>query len=165
MALIMQGVTPAAGYPGMWANMETCNSFTGVAESEFGFAVPLAWGATAGDSVVPLTDGNRFVGISLSNIYTSGEPTGTGNDATQNYGEADILGVATMGCLFVGVGEDVERGDLPFYDPADGLYYAAAGAGRLPLPQAEFDGPGAADGVAVLRLNITPGGEEVTAGV
>lgn len=161
MALIPQPTStkPAAGYPGMWANMEECNSFSAFAEAEFGFGVPLAHGD--GDmGVVPLEDGGRFVGISLSNVYTTGAVTDTGDE---QYGVGDLLGVADEGVIFVRISGTVAKGDLPFFDPGEGSYFAAAGAGRLPIPNAEFDSAGA-DGVAPLRFRIVPGGADVEAG-
>lgn len=160
MALIPQPTrtTPAAGYPGMWQNMEECNSFTAFAEEEFGFGIPLALG-TGEMGVVELTDGERFVGISLSNIYTSGTPV----DGQEIYGVGDKLGVADEGVLFVRAGGTIAKGDVPFYDPTDKSYYAASATGRLPLPNCEFDGSGIAGEAVALRVRIVPGGEAVEA--
>lgn len=167
MALLPQPLPrPAAGYPGMWQNMEECNSFTGFAEAAFGFGVPLAKGAAtpapdgADMGVVPLTTGNRFVGISLSNVYTSGTPASNGDE---RYGVADILGVATYGVLFVQVGTAVSKGNSAFFDPATGLWHGASATGRLPIPGAEFDGSGGANTAVALRINVVPGGANVTA--
>lgn len=150
---------PAIGYPGMWANMEECNSFTAFAGAALGYGVPVAKG-TGDMDVVPLTTGNRFIGISLSNVYTTGTPV----NGAERYGVGDKLGVADMGVVFVTAGGSVTKGALAYYLPSDGKYYAASGTGRLPLPNAEFDGS-AADGQPVqLRIRIAPGGANVTAG-
>lgn len=147
------------GYPGMWANMEECNSFTAFAGSALAYGVPVQNGAGDMD-VVPLATGGRFIGISLSNAYTSGTPV----NGEERYGVGDKLGVADEGVIYVRAGGAVTKGALPFFLPSDGKYYTAAGAGRLPLPNAEFD-ESAADGeVVALRVRIAPGGANVTAG-
>lgn len=155
----------AVGAIGQWANMEECNSFTGFAESEFGYGVPLMLGtaAPAPDgadmNVVPLTTGNRFVGISLANI----NPTGTPANGEERYGVGDILGVADEGVLFVKAGGTVAKGDVPYYAPADGKYYGSSSAGRLPLPGCQFD-DAAADGEPVaLKIRVAPGAANVAA--
>lgn len=160
MALIPQptGTKPAAGYPGMWANMEECNSFSAFAESSFGFGVPLAKG-TGDMGVVPLTTGNRFIGISLSNVYTTGTPS----NGDERYGVGDLLGVADEGVIFVRAGASVTKGALAYYDTATGKFHGASAAGRLPIPNAEFDGAAADGEVAPLRIRIVPGSANVTA--
>lgn len=165
MALIPQPTStlPVAGYPGMWQNMEECNSFTAFATEEMGFAVPVSFTAAATDSgagmgVSILADGAVFAGITLSNIYTSGTPDADGREM---YGIGDILGVADEGVLFVRAGEAVTKGSPAYWDPATGLYHGAAAAGLILLPNTQFDAGAAANAVVALKLRIVPGGDAV----
>lgn len=167
MALISQptNTKPAAGYPGMWQNMEECNSFTAFASEEMGFAVPVTFepGATdseAGMGVEVLTVGSVFQGITLSNIYTSGTPTSAGDEM---YGIGDILGVADEGVLFVKAGSSVAKGNPVFWDPATGLYHGSTATGRIKLPNTQFDAAGAANDAVALKIRLVPGGAAVTA--
>lgn len=162
MALIPNAANrfkPARGIIGTWANMEEDNARTGFAESEFPAAVPLMLG-TEEMGVVPLTTGNRFIGIALRTVDMYGTPT-DGDEPT--FQVADLLGVADMGTVFVLAGEDVTEGAVPFYDPATRKYHGTTGTGRLPLPTCEFDET-AADGEPVaLRIRVLPGAADVTA--
>ena len=120
----------AIGNIGAWANMEECNSFTGFAESEFGFGVPLTFGNTSGANmnVKPLAAGQVFRGISLANTGTSGAPV----NGQARYGIGQTLGVADEGVIFVRAGAGVVKGAKPFYDAATGLWHGASATGRLP---------------------------------
>lgn len=150
---------PARGIIGTWANMEEDNARTGVAESQFAAAVPLMKG-TGDMDVVPLTTGNRFVGISLGTVDMYGTPT---SDEAETFRVGDLLGVADMGVVFVLAGASVTAGATPFYDPATRKYHGVTATGRLPLPTCEFD-ESAADGEPVaLRIRVLPGAADVTA--
>lgn len=152
----------AVGAIGQWANMEECNSFTATAQSSFGFGIPLAKGNANGAdlNVVPLTTGNQFVGISLSNVYTTGAPNA---DGQEQYGVGDILGVADEGVIFVEAGAGVVKGAKPFYEVATGRYHGTSAAGRLPIPGARFDGAAAAGDPVALKFRVDPGAANVTA--
>lgn len=158
--------TPLAKMPvgniGAWANMEECNAFTAFAQSEFGYAVPLAFGTAntgANMNVVPLTTGNVFVGISQCNI----NPTGAAVNGSERYGVGDCLGVADEGVLFVRAGASVTKGAKPFYDPATMLWHGATAAGRLPIPGARFDDAAASGQPVALKFRVEPGAAAVTA--
>lgn len=159
MALIPQRTTMSRGVIGTWANMEEDNARTVFAGSEFAAAVPLALGATE-MTAVPLTTGNRFIGIALANNTMYGAPLA---DGTPTYAEGDLLGVADMGTVFVLAGEDVTEGAVPFYDPATRKYHGATGTGRLPLPNCEFDESAAEGEPVALRIRVVPGTSNVTA--
>ena len=159
MALIPNRSTPAVGVVGAWANMEEYNARSMFAESEFAAGVPVMKG-TAGDGVLPLATGNRFIGISINNVDMRGEPT---SDGAATYAIGDILGVADMGTVFVLAGEDVTAGAVPYYDTATRKFHGTSDTGRLPLPTCEFD-ESAADGSPVaLRIRLEPGAANVTA--
>lgn len=149
---------PLAGLPGQWQNMEECNAFTAYAGAAIAFGQALMKGATD-DAVIPLTTGNKFVGIAQENIYTSGEPV----DDQPRYGVGDILGVADMGVIFVEVAADVVKGNAVWYLPSSGLYYAATGTGRMLLPGCEFDQSGASGAYVPIRIRIRPGEAAITA--
>lgn len=155
----------AVGYVGCWANMEEKNSFTGFAESAFGYAVPLAFGTAAPGPrgadmyVKPLASGDVFVGISLANI----NPTGTPVNGQERYGVGDCLGVGDEGVLFVRAGASVTKGAKPFYDPATGLWHGASASGRLPIPGARFDDAAASGEAVALKFRVDPGAAAVTA--
>lgn len=159
MALIPNATTMPRGIVGTWANMEEDNARTVFAGSEFAAAVPLALGATE-MTAVPLTTGNRFIGIALANNTMYGAPLA---DGTPTYAEGDLLGVADMGTVFVLAGEDVTEGAVPFYDPATRKYHGATGTGRLPLPNCEFDESAAEGEPVALRIRVVPGTSNVTA--
>lgn len=159
MALIPQRTTMSRGTIGTWANMEEDNARTVFAGSEFAAAVPLMLD-DAEMTAVPLTTGNRFIGIALANNTMYGTPL-TGDVAT--FAVGDLLGVADMGTVFVLAGEDVTEGAVPFYDPATRQYHGATGAGRLPLPNCEFDESAAAGEPVALRVRVLPGAANVTA--
>ena len=159
MALIPQRTTVPRGTIGTWANMEEDNARTMFAGSEFAAAVPLALGATE-MTAVPLTTGNRFIGIALANNTMYGTPLA---DGTPTYAEGDLLGVADMGTVFVLAGEDVTEGAVPFYDPATRKYHGTTAAGRLPLPNCEFDESAAEGEPVALRIRVVPGTSDVTA--
>lgn len=158
MALIPQRTTMSRGTVGTWANMEEDNARTVFAGSEFAAAVPLALGDTE-MTAVPLTTGNRFIGIALANNTMYGTPV----DDVATFAAGDLLGVADMGTVFVLAGEDVTEGAVPFYDPATRQYHGATGAGRLPLPTCEFDESAAAGEPVALRIRVLPGDTAVTA--
>ena len=159
MALIPQRTAMPRGIVGTWANMEEDNARTGFAESEFAAGVPVMQG-TGETGVLPLTTGNRFIGIALRTVDMDGTPL---TDGEATYKEADLLGVADMGTVFVLAGAGVTEGAVPFYDPATRKYHGATGTGRLPLPTCEFD-ESAADGEPVaLRIRVLPGAADVTA--
>ncbi len=162
MALIPNAIDPfnmPRGIVGAWANMEEDNARTAFAESEFASAIPLMKGAGE-EGALPLTTGNRFIGIALRTNDMLGTPTADG-DSTFQVG--DLLGVADMGVVFVLAGASVTRGANAFYDPATRKFHGATAAGRLPLPTVEFDA-NAADGEPVgLRIRILPGAANVTA--
>lgn len=149
---------PLAGYPGLPQNMEECNSFTAFAEAGFGYGVPMMAGADP-MGVVELATANRFIGISLANIYTSGAPVG-GNE---QYGVGDKLGVADEGVVWVMAGGTIVKGQNVFFNKTNKKYYGASATGYLPLPNCEFDGDAAADTVVALRVRVVPGGANVTA--
>lgn len=151
-----------AGAIGAWANMEECNSFTGFAESEFGYGVPLAFGTAntgANMGVKPLTTGNVFVGVALANT----DPTGTPASGSERYGIGDCLGVADEGVMFVRAGASVTKGAKPFYEVATGLWHGATGTGRLPIPGCRFDDAAASGEPVALKLRVDPGAAAVTA--
>lgn len=162
MALIPNAINrfkPPRGIIGAWANMEEDNARTFFAESEFASAVPVMLG-TKEMNAVPLTTGNRFIGIALRTIDMQGTPT-TDGEATFKVG--DLFGVADMGTVFVLAGEDVVEGALAYYDVATRKFHGDTATGRLPLPGCEFD-EAAADGEPVaLRIRIIPGSANVTA--
>lgn len=159
MALIPQRTTMSRGVIGAWANMEEDNARTMFAGSEFAAAVPVALG-DAEMTAVPLTTGNRFIGIALATNTMYGTPTA---DGAATFAEGDLLGVADMGTVFVLAGEDVTEGATPFYDPATRKYHGDTAEGRLPLPTCEFD-ESATDGEPVaLRIRVLPGAADVTA--
>lgn len=155
----------AIGAVGAWANMEECNSFSGFAEAEFGYGIPLTFGAAtpgprgADMGVVALTTGKQFVGISLSNI----NPTGTAVNGQERYGVGDCLGVADEGVMFVRAGVGVVKGAKPFFDPATGLWHGASSTGRLPIPGARFDDAAASGEPVALKFRVDPGAANVTA--
>lgn len=158
MALIPQRTTMPRGTVGTWANMEEDNARTMFAGSEFAAAVPLMLGDTEMNAV-PLTTGNRFIGIALANNTMYGTPA----DDVATFAVGDLLGVADMGTVFVLAGDDVTEGAVPFYDPATRKYHGDTAEGRLPLPNCEFD-ESAADGEPVaLRIRVLPGAADVTA--
>lgn len=158
--LIPQGGSkPKAGFAGMWQNMEECNSFTAFASAALGYGVPVMKTAGNDMNVGPLTTGNRFIGISLSNVYTSGAPV----NGDERYGVGDKLGVADMGVVFVRAGASAVKGNKVWYDPATLKFHGASATGRLPLEEIEFDGSAADGEVVAVRLRITPGGANVTA--
>lgn len=152
---------PAKGNPGQFQNMEEWNAFTAFADGDgLGFGVPVYNTGQAGDgsaTVAELADGEVFAGITRENIYTSA-------NGSAEYADADKLGVADEGVILVMAGGAVTKGGQPFYDPSDKMYYGAAGAGRLPLPNCAFDQNGTANAVVPVRLRIVPGGEAVEAG-
>lgn len=150
------------GSPGSWANMEECNSFTAFAGSEFGYGIPVMFGAatTANMNVVPLTTGNRIAGISLANNNPTGTPSGTGQE---RYGVGDCLGVADEGVMFVLAGASVTKGAVPFYETATGKWHGASATGRLPIPGARFDDAAANGSPVALKFRIDPGAAAVTA--
>lgn len=156
---------PAIGAVGAWANMEECNAFSGFAESEFGYGIPLSFGTAAPGPrganmyVKPLVTGAVFCGVSLTNI----NPTGTAVNGQDRYGVGDLLGVADEGVLFVRAGTGVVKGAKPFYDPATGLWHGATAAGRLPIPGARFDDAAASGEPVALKLRVDPGAAAVTA--
>lgn len=159
MAIVPNRNAMARGIVGTWANMEEDNARTAFAEAEFAAGVPVMLGENE-MGAVPLTTGNRFIGIALSTRDMQGAPT---EDGAATFAVADLFGVADMGTVFVLAGEDVTEGAVPFYDPATRKYHGATGAGRLPLPNCEFD-ESASDGQPVaLRIRVLPGAEPVTA--
>lgn len=159
MALIPNATTMPRGIVGTWANMEEDNARTVFAGAEFAAAVPLMLD-DAEMTAVPLTTGNRFIGIALANNTMYGAPLA---DGTHTYAEGDLLGVADMGTVFVLAGEDVTEGAVPFYDPATRQYHGTTAAGRLPLPNCEFDESAAEGEPVALRVRVVPGTSNVTA--
>lgn len=159
MAIVPNSSAMARGIVGTWANMEEDNARTMFAGSEFASAVPLALG-DAEMTAVPLTTGNRFIGIALATNSMGGTPT---DDGAATFATGDLLGVADMGTVFVLAGEDVTEGAVPFYDPATRQYHGATGTGRLPLPNCEFDESAAAGEPVALRVRVLPGDADVTA--
>lgn len=161
MSLIPQPINsfkPPRGIVGTWANMEEDNARTGVAGSEFPAGVPLMKG-TDEMEVVPLTDGNRFIGIALRTVDMYGTPT---TDGAPTFKVGDIMGFGDMGAVNVTAGSGVVEGATPFYDPATRKYHGTSATGRLPLPTCEFD-EAAADGEPVaLRIRLLPGADPVT---
>lgn len=161
MALIPNAANRFAqprGIVGTWANMEEDNARTGFAESEFASGIPLQIGS-AEMGVAPLAEGGRFIGIALRTVDMGGTPTADG-EAT--FEIADLLGVADMGCVFVLAGTDVTEGALPYYDPATRKFHGATSAGRILIPDCEFD-EAASDGEPVaLRIRVVPGADAVT---
>lgn len=159
MAIVPNGTVPARGIVGTWANMEEDNARTMFAGSSFAAGVPLMLGSDE-MSAVPLTTGNRFIGIALRTNDMQGTPT---SDDAPTFAANDLLGVADMGTVFVLAGTSVTEGAVPFYDPATRKFHGASANGRLPLAECEFD-EAAADGEPVaLRIRLTPGGDNVTA--
>lgn len=159
MALIPNRLAPARGVIGTWANMETSNARTGIAEASFAAAVPLAKGV-ADDGVVALTTGNRFIGVALGNVDMLGTPAA---DGSATFATGETLGFADQGVVFVLAGAGVVAGATPFYEVATRKYHGASATGRLPLPTCEFDGT-ATDGEPVaLRVRLLPGAANVTA--
>lgn len=158
MALIPQRTTMPRGTIGTWANMEEDNARTMFAGSEFAAAVPLMLDATE-MTAVPLTTGNRFIGIAMATNTMYGDPL-TGDIPT--FAEGDLLGVADMGTVFVLAGEDVTEGAVPFYDPTTRQYHGASDNGLLPLPGCEFDESAAAGEPVALRVRVVPGAANVT---
>lgn len=149
---------PLAGLPGQWQNMEECNAFTATAGAAIAFGQALMKGATD-DAVIPLTTGNKFVGIAQENIYSSGDTV----DDEPRYGVGDTLGVADMGVIFVEVAANVVKGNAVWYLPSSGLYYAATGTGRMLLPGCEYDQSGSTGGYVPVRIRIRPGEAAITA--
>lgn len=149
----------AAGFVGTWANMEERNARSMFAESNFTGGVPLALG-DAEMNVVPLTTGKRFIGISLTTVDMYG-PTLSDGSATFRVG--DLLGVADMGTVFVLAGEGAVEGANVFYDAATRKFHGASAAGRLPLPDCEFDTTAADGSPVALRIRIVPGSAAVEA--
>lgn len=159
MALIPEPLSrPLAGLPGQWQNMEECNAFTAHAEASIAFGQALMKG-TADMGVLPLTTGNKFVGIAQENIYSSGAEVSD----EPRYGEGDILGVADMGVIFVEVAANVVKGNAVWYLPSSGLYYAATGTGRMLLPGCEYDQSGSTGDYVPVRIRIRPGEAAITA--
>lgn len=150
---------PSRGVIGTWANMEEDNARTMFAGSVFAAAVPVMLGAEEMQAV-PLTTGNRFIGIALATNTMGGTATA---DGAATFAVGDLFGVADMGTVFVLAGAGVVEGAVPYYDPATRKYHGATAAGRLPLPTCEFD-ESAADGEPVaLRIRVLPGADNVTA--
>lgn len=147
------------GVVGAWSNMEEDNARTMFAESEFTGGVPLMLGSKEMNAV-PLTTGNRFIGISLNGVDMLGEET---SDGAPTFQVGDLLGVADMGTVFVLAGDNVTEGAVPFYNPTTRKFEGASASGLLPLNDCEFD-EAAADGEPVaLRIRLTPGAADVTA--
>lgn len=161
MALIPQGgQKPAIGYAGMWQNMEECNSFSAFASAVLPFGVPVMRTAGGADmNVAQLTGGNKLIGISLSNIYTTGQEV----QEHERYGVGDLLGVADMGTVFVRAGAGVVKGNNVWFDTATLKFHGASAAGRLPLPGVEFDGTASDGDVVAVRIRLVPGEAAVTA--
>lgn len=155
----------AVGSVGQWANMEECNSFTGFAESSFGFGIPLSFGTAAPGPrgadmyVKPLVTGGVFCGVSLTNIETNADDV----NGQSRYAIGDCLGVADEGVMFVRAGAGVVKGAKPFYDVATGLWHGASATGRLPIPGARFDDAAASGEPVALKLRVDPGAAAVTA--
>lgn len=155
---------PAKGSPGQFQNMEEWNAFTGfvtgTATKAIGFGHPVSSAGSAGDGtalVKALATGERFIGIARENITTK-------NLANQTvYTDGELIGVADEGVIFVNAGGNITKGQNVFFAPSTNTYYGASAAGRLPLPNCEFDGPAAVGDVAPVRLRIVPGGAVVTA--
>lgn len=146
------------GVVGSWANMEEDNARTVFAESQFTGGVPLMLGSGEMGEV-PLTTGNRFIGISLNGVDMHGTET---SDGAPTFQVGDLLGVADMGTVFVLAGSNVAEGGVPFYDPATRKFEGASASGLLPLTECEFD-ESAADGEPVaLRIRLTPGAADIT---
>lgn len=146
------------GVVGAWANMEEDNARTMFAGSEFAAAVPLMLDSDE-MTAVPLTTGNRFIGIALATNTMGGTAT---IDGAATFKVGDLLGVADMGTVFVLAGDNVTEGAVPFYDPSTRKFEGASANGLLPLNGCEFD-ESAADGEPVaLRIRLTPGAADVT---
>ena len=159
MALVPNATAMPRGIVGTWANMEEDNARTMFAESVFTGGVPLMLG-TKEMNAVPLTDGNRFIGISLNGVDMYGAET---SDGAPTFQVGDLLGVADMGTVFVLAGDNVTEGAVPYYDPTTRKFEGASDDGLLPLNDCEFD-ESAADGEPVaLRIRLTPGAAVVTA--
>ena len=149
------------GVVGAWANMEEDNARTAFAESQFASAIPLMKG-TGEEGALPLTTGNRFIGIALRTNDMLGTPTA---DGEPTFRIGDLFGVADMGTVFVLAGASVTRGANAFYDPATRKFHGATATGRLPLPTVEFD-TNATEGQPVgLRIRVLPGAANVTAAI
>ena len=159
MAIVPNSSAMARGVVGTWANMEEDNARTVFAEAEFAAGVPVMLGNDE-MGAVPLTTGNRFIGIALGTNDMGGTPT---DDGVATFAVGDLFGVADMGTVFVLAGGDVTEGAVPFYDPATRKYHGVTAEGRLPLPACEFD-ESASDGQPVaLRIRVLPGAAAVTA--
>lgn len=159
MALIPQRTTMPRGAIGTWANMEEDNARSMFAESSFAAGVPLMRG-TGEMGALPLTTGNRFIGIALASVTMNGTPL-SGDIPT--FASGDLLGASEMGVVFVLAGESVTAGATPYYDTATRKFHGVSDTGRLPLPTCEFD-ESAADGQPVaLRIRVLPGAANVTA--
>ena len=159
MALIPRGGDkPQKGYVGTWANMEEDNARTGFAGSSFAAGVPVT--ETTEGVFDPLTTGKRFAGIALANVDMAGTPL---SDGTKTFAKDELFGVADMGTVFVLAGSSVAVGAPVFYEVATRRFHGATGTGRLPIPQAEFDGAAAAGQPVALRIRVTPGHSVVTA--
>lgn len=149
---------PLAGLKGQWQNMENQNSFTGHAGAAIAFGQAVMKGS--GDNAyLPLVTGNKFAGISLENITTTGEPV----NGDPRYGVGDIFGIADEGVIFVDVGAAVVKGNSVWYLPSTGLYYAATGTGRMLLPGCEFDQSGAPGAAVPVKIRLVPGSASITA--
>jgi len=159
MALIPNRNKPATGIVGTLANMEEDNARTMIASAEFVAGIPVTYGATE-MSCKPLVTASIFIGIALRAANMLGTPA---SDGTPKFKQGDTVGVADMGCVFVLAGGIVAEGNVAYYDPSNGKYYAASATGRLLLPQCEFDEAAAANEPVALRIRVTPGGANVTA--
>lgn len=85
----------------------------------------------------------NFLGIALRDITVPATSPG-------KYPQYDELAVLTQGVVAVKVGEAVAPGGAALYDTATGLFMVTAGAGRVAVPQFEFDSTAAANGLAHL---------------
>lgn len=158
MALIPNRTSMERGTIGAWANMEEDNARTAFAGSSFAAAVPVMKGSSE-MVYVPLTTGNRFAGIALSNIDMQGTPTG---DGAATFASGDLFGIADMGTVFVLAGDDVTEGASVYYEPSTRKFHGSSDDGLLPLPTCEFDESAANGQPVALRIRVLPGAAVVT---
>lgn len=160
MALIPNAANRFAqprGIVGTWANMEEDNARTGFAGAEFAAGIPLQKGEGEME-LVPLAAGGRFIGIALRTVDMQGTPTA---DGAATFKVGDLVAAADMGCVSVLAGAGVTEGALPYYDTATRKFHGATAAGRILIPDCEFD-ESAADGEPVaLRIRVVPGADAV----
>ena len=133
------------GILGTKVNGEEYNAITRVAEAAIPFGRPVMRGAADQGCLVAsaaLTAAS-FLGICLRDISVVYSSAG-------GYPIRSNVAILTTGTIWGVVGEAVLPGEAVLYDTATGKYMKTAGAGRVAIPQFEFDSTAANNGLAII---------------